>query len=627
MTIPALESGSKTGPFEYKRGMRAAFLAVVLALATLPALGQNRAPAARAPDVHKAVTTRVKESLDAIQDAKDFDAARLKLGTLFDEVIAFAPATDAEAFREADFSLRLITQLSEAPEENRVKLLAFLRKHDQLAQDLVFLVKPENKLKGVYGLLDRLREKYGDELGPLAGLTAAVCVVHDRPYRFRINENNVQAPDGVAIFEYFRANQKSMVFPIAKVPPELLLTIVDVTSGIDELEWARKKYAGHAKVGDLYFDVKYDYASYSTGAPKKVTTAGFSLPNILAHGGVCADQAYFAMEVGKAIGVPTTWVSGRNADMAHAWVGYVEIKGDKVRWNFDSGHYAGYQGVRGSVKNPQTQKQEPDSALGLIAEMTAANASSRRAAIALTDAAIRLGEIQKARTPFPPAESGLSGKQPRQATLGDRLDLLEAGLRRCPTYAPGWQVLIDASKKGELTFKDKKRWADVLDKLCAGKYPDFTLDVLRPMVETVEDVKERDALWNSLFANYEKRPDLAAEIRFAQGSMWEKSGDRARSWDCYQDVIKRYADDGPFTVDAARRCERLLKDSGKDREVAPLYASLWPRLTKPSGAGPEFTAQSNWFQIGALYAARLESDGQASKADEIRGKLGMPKKK
>jgi hypothetical protein len=599
--------------------MRAWIAAFVFAVAwPLIALGQ--APAAPA---RKGISSDIAGVLDSVKTDSDLAAAREKLTRIFDEVIAYSPTSDVDSFREAAFGVRLVSQLSKAPEGRQAELLAYLRQHEALAQALVFLVKPEDKLPGVYSLLDRLRERHKD-LGDHSSLAAAICVVHDQPLSQRVNENKADAPDPIEIFEYFKPARRS----IGAMPPEVLTSVVDVTASIEDLRWAGKKYAGDSDVGKRYFDVKYDYDAFRKGTVKKVTTAGFTLQNILKHGGVCADQAYFASQVGKSIGIPTAFISGRNAEVAHAWIGYLDTRAGRPTWNFDSGRYEGYQGVRGETTDPQTRKRVPDSSLALLSDASASNAVARRTAAAMTDAALRLAEIAKDQRELPlGAPETLSGRKAvRGVGVADRLDLLEAGLRKCPSYASGWAVLVAAAKSGELSHKDKKRWAEVLDKLCAGKYPDFSLDILRPMVDTVEDPREQSALWDSLFSGFQRRADLAAEIRFAQGSLWEAAGDRAKAWDCYQDVIKRYADDGPFTVDAARRCERLLKDSGKEREITPMYAALWSRLSKPQSMAPEFQSQSNWFRVGALYAARLESEGQTAKADEMRGKLGLGKK-
>jgi hypothetical protein len=606
--------------FAYKSAMRARnwFAAVVVVGTINAAHGQDTRS-----NPGKAVSAKVVEVLDSVKNDADLARAATELSHLFDEVIANAPLSDPDSFREAAFGVRLASQLCKAPEGKQAELLGYLRKNDALAQALIFLIKPEDKLPAVYSLLDRLRDRHPD-LGDYPALAAAICVVHDQPLSQRVNENKAEAPDPLEVFDYFKPARRA----IGGMPPELLISVVDVTASIDELRWAGKQYAGDSEVGKRYFDIKYDYDSFRKGTVKKVTAAGFRLQNILKHGGVCADQAYFAAQVGKSIGIPTAFISGRNAEVAHAWVGFLEGRGGRASWNFDSGHYEGYQGVRGETLDPQTRKRIPDSALSLLADASASNAVSRRAAAAMTDAALRLAEIAKSGDGFPAREPTVivTKKPARTTSSADRLHLVEAALKRCPSHTPGWDALVAAAKAGELSYKDKKRWAEVLDKLCAGKYPDFTLDVLRPMVETVDDPREQSNLWDSLFGSYQNRPDLAAEVRFSQGAMWEKAGDRAKAWECYQDVIKRYADDGPFTVDAARRCERLLKDSDKERDITPMYAALWPRLSKPQSMAPEFQTQSNWFRVGTLYRARLESEGQPSKAEEMRGKLGIPKK-
>src|SRR5204863_4129510 len=119
------------------------------------------------------------------------------------------------------------------------------------------------------------------------------------------------------------------------------------------------------------------------------------------------------------------------------------------------------------------------------------------------------------------------------------------------------------------------------------------------------------------------RADLQSEIRFAQGEMWEHAGDRSRAWDCYQDVIGRFANDGPFAVDAVLRCAELLAAGDKKDQVLPMLAGVWARMTKPQQMAPEFRAQSNWFRIGRLYAARLADTGDQRRAAEVSSALGI----
>ncbi len=592
----------------------------ILAIA-LPCLAQPPAKPAKPPDYKKLAQTRVTGVFDSISKEADFTRATKDLTTLLDELIAYAPDGETDAFREADFGLRLVTQLSQLT-NGRVDLLTYLRANPELAQALVFQIQQEDKIAGVYGLLDKLRKKHGTELNKLASLTAAVCVVHDQPLVDQVNENTSKAADPVQIFDFFKSHQGSMHFPLTSMPPELLIFVVNTTASIDDLNWALNKYAGDARVNRRYSEVHYDKAYFRGQAEKKVTVAGFNLPSILKNGGVCADQSYFAQQVGKAIGIPTAGISGRNASMAHAWVGFFEVVTEKPRWNFDAGHYEGYENVRGSTLDPQTRQTIPDSALCLIADTSISGAANRRAAIAMTDASLRLAAIQKSKLPFPPTgETVIPIRNPaRHADIAARLELLEAGLRKSPALAQGWNLI--SSSATELSLKDKQHWATVLDTLCGAKNPDFSLAILTAMIQTIPNIKDQDTFWSSLFGTYQKRPDLAAEIRFCQGGMWEKSGDKGKAWVCYEDVFKRFPNEGPFAVDAAQRCEKLMKDGGKNEGASALYAALWPRMERPGASiAPEFKQQSNWYRVGRLYASSLEAEGNLPMAESVKKQL------
>lgn len=595
-----------------------AFLAILLI--AIPCLSQPPGKAVKPPDYKKLAQTRVASVLESITKDADFTRATKDLTTLFDELIAYAPDSETDAFREADFGLRLVTQLSQV-KTGRTDLLTYLRANPELAQALVFQIQPEDKIPAVYALLNKLQQKHGKELNKLASLTAAICVVHDQPLVDQVNENTAKAADPVQIFDYFKTHQGSMHFPLTSMPPELLVFVVNTTASIDDLNWALNKYAGDARVNRRYSEVHYDKAYFRGQAEKKVTVAGFNLPSILKNGGVCADQSYFAQQVGKAIGVPTAGISGRNASMAHAWVGFFEVISEKPRWNFDAGHYEGYENVRGSTLDPQTRQTIPDSALCLIADTSASGTANRRAAIAMTDASLRLAAIQKAKgANYPPTgETVIPIRNPaRQADIAGRMGLLEAGLRKSPALAQGWSVVSTSAT--ELSLKDKQHWAGVLDSLCGTKNPDFTLGILTTMVKAIPSIQDQDAFWSSLFNTYQKRPDLAAEVRFCQGGMWEKSGDKAKAWTCYEDVFKRFPNKGPFAVEAAQRCEKLMKDGGK--AASALYAALWPRMERPGASiSQEFKQQSNWYRVGKLYASSLESEGNLPLAESVKKQL------
>ncbi|MHC4827586.1 MAG: hypothetical protein ACYTEY_13600, partial [Planctomycetota bacterium] len=513
------------------RSPTAGFLAL-LACGGAPAAAQQEFPAAD-------VRARIDAVLDELQETGDFASATAELQVQFDRVIAGADAGDDDLFREAAFALRLAAQLTDAEAVDRLELLAFLRAHEELAASVAFLVRPDREDPAeVYTLLDRLRQRRGDTLGNYANLAAAVCVVHDRLLARKINENTAQATDPLAIFDYYAGNKKRMLFGVRNVPAELLVYVVDTTASIEEMRWALGRYAGDSVVGARFFDIDYDYEHVRDGDPKEVTVAGWNLPNILRYGGVCVDQAYFAVTVGKAIGVPTAYAFGADSTVSHAWVGFLQARGNAAWWNFDVGRYPAYQGVRGNVLDPQTRRRIPGSYVSLSAELAGVEATDRWAAVAYADAAVRVLELAEQAGAAPGAEDG-AGDEPSASETA--LALLEKGLRLSPGHARGWMAVRRLAAGGGMTLEQTKRWADVLHRLCGRRYPDFYLAVLRPMITSIDDVKQQNALWNKAFALFRDRHDLAASVRMSQGLMWRKAGQPARAGQCYEDVIYRYA--------------------------------------------------------------------------------------
>lgn len=590
-----------------------------------PSIAQIRKPAATTSAVtdsalSQAIRAAITQSLDQLQQDGDFAKAQTSLRVIFDQVIAFADLSDRSLFRDSAFVLRLVQLVGQADAGTRMDLLKYLRDNPDLARALAFLVQPTiEKPAEVFALLERLRQRHGEMLNKYANLAAAICVVHDRPYFRQINENRDSAPDPLLLFEYFVANESKMYFGVRDVPAELLIYVVDSTASIVEMQWALQRYAGDKNVGSHFFDVDYDTANFKEGKPKKVDAAGWNLPNILKYGGVCADQAYFAMSIGKAIGVPTTYTRGASGEVSHAWVGFLQSDGRRAWWNFQTGRYEAYQGIGGIVDDPQTRRPIPDSYVSLLADFVSARELDRQAAASLTNAAKRMMELQKAgRALQPPCPAGLELTAARKPETAAALALLEAGLSASPGYAEGWFTLQQFAADGRLSLEDKKRWEGVLNRLCGQRYPDFYLAILGPMIETVADVKDQNALWNAAFRNFSNRSDLAAQVRMQQAQMWMKQKEPAKAGQCYEDVINRFANAGPFVIDALIKAENILRSARDGPRVLALYEKAWSQMKKPHDMAGIFFQQSNWYRVGDLYAKRLDEAGRQGEAMKVR---------
>ena len=366
--------------------------------------------------------------------------------------------------------------------------------------------------------------------------------------------------------------------------------------------------------------IEYDFDHYQSGATKAVTQYGFTLQNIQKYGGVCADQAYFAMTVGKSLGVPTSYTVGRSAVVGHAWVGVLEANRNRSWWDFNSGRYEAYQGVRGQIIDPQTRKTIPDSYVAILAGYGMTQPADRFFSTAMHDAAQRLTSVQRGAVKDPTdVEDAV-----RQADVKSQLDLIEAGLRSCAALPESWTVVADLAQTGQLTTKQKEHWAAALDRMCGDSCPDFYLDILAPMIATVENTETQLKLWERAFKRFAQRKDLAAAVRLFQAEMFMESDDPAKAARCYEDVVTRFTNDGPFVITALTRAEKLYESRRAGNAILNLYDRAWANLKRPdSEMAASFARQSNWFQIGTRYAHWLDQAGRSADARRIRSRIRM----
>jgi hypothetical protein len=580
------------------------------------------------PPAFEAVfAARSTEILDALARSADTQAAIAAAGKLLDQSCLYASLQRPAAFRDAVHLFNLAIQLDDVPRDERADLLAYLRKNEALARSVTSMVAGHEKPARPYRLLHDLRLKHGDKLNDYPEFTAAFCVVHDKKMKRGMNENTVESPDAMALFDYYLRHEREMVFGLKSLPAELMVYAVDSMTPIDQMEWALKNYHKASRVGELYKTIQYDHDHFRSGSVKKVTQNGYSLPNIKQFGGVCIDQAHFCAEIGKAIGVPTAVTTGRGSDVGHAWIGFLEPGGKgQFRWNGDYGRYTEYQFIQGQILDTVDFKKIPDGFAAMIAGLASYKAADRHASSAMVFAALRilsmLDETESAAgkpaAVEPPAQGMRLERKPDGAAAQQ---LIESALKLCPHTLTGWDAVRQMAERNRLTTSQKNAWADRVLKFCLATSPEFCLSTLKPMIGSIKDLGAQDQLWTRIYPMFEKRKDLASEILVAQGEMWLESGDIKRAGQCYEKVIERFPNAGPFVVKALERTEELLIKAGLQRNVTRAYGETWARTEKPSQMAPEFVTQSNWFNIGRIYAARLADAGDTAKSAEVVSQL------
>ncbi|MSR28592.1 MAG: hypothetical protein EXS03_03325 [Phycisphaerales bacterium] len=535
--------------------------------------------------------TGAKHTKPAPRSSRTAKAAKqrefsLRLRESFDRVVP-----DAAAWQLC----RLVT--SAVPAEQGAVAGEFLA-HPEFARTLALVAEPDaEEAAKVVRIARALMAQRSEAVERFPELAAAVSVVLDVPVVMAVNENVARGCDPIVVFDHFVASEWRMFFGLRGIAPELLIYLVDVAATPDELAWALSQFAGHPAVGELYDKVEYDFDHLEKGQPKKVNEAGWNLRNILKFGGICADQAYFATTVGKAIGVPCAYTAATDGVLSHAWIGFVAKSGRHPQWT-ETGRFGAYQGVEGLTRDPQTQRQVSNTQMPMLVQYGIEPSGDRAYAAALRIAARKLCGDPKAKTP------------PAPQAIAQALELAGLAVRACITDPRSWSVVALAAQSGAMTTEQKQLWATDIVDLCGESYPEYALRTIAPMIESITDPGERHQALDGAFKLFQSRGDLAGQILMQQAALFEAETNLAAAGRCYETVLERYPNDGPFAISALKAASAILGTTNNVMANVTLHDRAFRSMEVPEGISPQFARQSNWFRSGVMLAAALRLAGR-----------------
>jgi len=216
----------------------------------------------------------------------------------------------------------------------------------------------------------RLVETNAADLHEYAALGVAYSLVFDQPFPKDWPHHQVKQ-DAVPIGDldivqrfhfYVQSNRdKKLDQDLTRLSFENLKYLVDSEVKLSEFEYAQKDRTSYSQFSDAFFAIQY--------ATDRIGNAGstytwpfptYTLADILAKGGICIDQAYYAETLGKGRGIPTIRFTGYGMDGAHAWFGYLSRSG---KWELDCGRYEEQNFPKGFALDPQTWQPIDDSVL------------------------------------------------------------------------------------------------------------------------------------------------------------------------------------------------------------------------------------------------------------------------
>ncbi|MEM8757187.1 MAG: hypothetical protein AAGF47_05320 [Planctomycetota bacterium] len=580
---------------------------------------------AQAVRLDRVVPERVETAIRSLADGGDAGAIAGEMLALRDAAAVVAEPNEFRALAEAEAGLRIARLIETLGAEDGGRLAGLAVEHPELVRRLVFELDADHDehaaaARLLLRLIDATSPGMVDEFGSLA---VAIAVVHDAPLIRRVNENTVEAGDPVELFRYFVANARQAQIDPRRLPTELLVFAVSSTERIDQLEWARQRYRADKNHGRRFFEIQYDLEHYRTGRPKAVSLAPrYCLAAISELGGVCADQAYFAEHVAKSVGVPSAYMHGRAGEVSHAWLGYLTVSRNRYVWDFDAGRYDDYQGVRGSTTNPQTGRPITDGELAMRAGNAMLKEPDRWRAIALKAAAQRLDQLNEQQSQAA-ADAVFEGRDAlRWDRPEHRLELLEASVRICPGDTRAWRQFARLASSGDVDGREIDRWLRAFERSGGRQSLDMLVDLLDMLLAAVPDASARIDVLEWAMPKLRGRSDLQAWVRLTQGAVLEGKGDKANAWRAYEDVVRRFVNDGPFAIDAVDRMLAMLDGASRPGHDIELLRRAFDEAEQPFSVG-SFRTQSNWYRLGQRLAVRLEEAGRTKEAEHIVEQIGL----
>jgi hypothetical protein len=501
--------------------------------------------------------------------------------------------TQLAAYREF---ARYFGRLNRLRSDQRVTLNWLLTK-PRLLRTLMMSVSPFDSPDQVLEVLGTLQADQKDKLEEFPDLTAAACVVWDsrvpQPAPDEENER-VEMPRPRLLVRYFINARAQLRFDPKTLPWQLSTFVVESQVSPEELVWALQRYARRGSIGGVFFDVPYDYGRYS-GLAGNLGNKPYTLTNILMFGGICGDQAYFATEVARAVGVPAATCAGHGAfeGTGHAWVGFLDVRGDLAAWNFSEGRYAENQYWQGRVIDPQTREAITDAEVSLLAELQYATARHRLA----SDALCKVADLVE---------------ESRRPELYMRAINLAAGNGR------PWHALAQLGAQANLTPEQAISLRAAIEKFAVKRYPDFAYSVMRRAISG-RGTAQQLRLLDEMRPHFSSRPDLLAKIRLAEGDLYRRENQPARAMAAYGDVLDRYLNVGPVVLDAVSHMDDLLSEMQELQRLLAVYRLVWQRMPQPEAS---IAVQSTpFYRVGARYRDLLTETGHSNLAQTVQSRL------
>ena len=536
------------------------------------------------------------------------------------------------------YVMRACKYLPEAREAGGKDLADFLLENHKVARRLyrAFVLAPRKEY--AYKWLAKLVAIVPKRVGAYPDLSVAFATSHPHQ-NYRSTPRPASRLDS---FRWFTNPKRSFRYDLREVPFELSQYIADTRISIPERKWAYDKYQRYLNPAKSFFHVPYDTAAYKRGVPKKIDSHAYTLPNIDRYGGVCIDQAYFSVEVCKAMGMPSTIDTGVGVSgMSHAWNACFKIARASKRtyWDCTTGRYKEHRYYAGDTWYPIIGSGMHDNELMLIGQAARLSVTRREGADSLLEAAklaekacdekIASVDLLKDLAKFYNTKLKLPGDRkiadPNKIEIARQIDpalvkdLLAASIAANLAYMPAWDYLLKLRRNDFIAPGDLNRFLDYLLSRTAKTYPQYGYEIFIELADTIEDDSLRRGAFRKAGKAFGHRPDLRGRLLIALGDDYlEKSDNKAKALAAYELAATECVNHATIVVPAAAKAEKLLMGAKRIDLAIGMYRKLFNKAKKVNAYDQRSSGRAS---LGRRLAQLLTMSGDKQGAAAIIRKI------
>ena len=492
--------------------------------------------------------------------------------------------------------------------------------------------------------LRNLRELYEADATSVEAypdLAVAFCIASANTENSRPATDNASRVDS---FRYYTRSNVPFRYDLKRLPYELALYLADTRLPVDQRVWAANRYGRAGVPAESYRDVPYDDVALGQGKPKRIDSKRYTLPNILQAGGICVDQAYFATEVCKALGIPATVSSGTGrTGMGHAWVAYLRTtpQSPNAFWDSSIGRYEEDKFTRGKVRESATGQNITDVELmltGLAAQLDLKRREEADVAVSLArmisdnigkpttrpdqGELVRLAALynERFKDKRPPIRLDERVVPNRAIDMALAEDLVAMSLDRNCAFRPAWDLVMHLFAKGQIPTEHLNRFFGTLIARTINVFPDYTFDLLARAIPMMDPGAAQARACEQAFGLFPKRHDLQGRLLIMAGDAWAspKAGKPDDALRCYQQAIWLDLTVPDNVLLGCDRAEHLLVGAGRGDLVVAMYRTLFIKTPTTVDIALAMRQGTLWYQLGMRYAAALEAAGRPRDAANVR---------